>query len=176
MKNFLSSMLVFASLSFAQNYKCDWSVVGIGGGDMSGSAYKCASTAGQTAAGFMTASNYWALIGYWLPEGQVGVREQAYGPSGEALTTRLYAPKPNPFRGGVVIRYSLAAPGRASVQVCDLAGRVVRTLANGQQMPGKYSVRWDGRDGIGRGLANGIYFCRLAAGSYLATEKLVLQR
>ena len=164
------------SLSYGQNYKCDWSVNGIGGGDMIGTAYKCGSTAGQTAAGQMTGTSYWALIGFWQPEGQVGVREQAYSPNQGPLVTRLYAPKPNPFRGGVVIRYSLAVPGRASVQVCDLAGRVVRTLANGQQKPGSYSMHWDGRDARGRALANGIHFIRLTAGDYRATEKLVLQR
>jgi hypothetical protein len=160
----------------AQNYKCDWSVVGIGGGEMSSSAYRCGATAGQTAAGFTTAPSYWALIGFWLPEGQVGIQEATQWPNGQGLVTRLYAPKPNPFRAGVVIRYSLAVPGRATVQVCDLAGRVVGTLANGQQKPGNYSVRWGGRDASGRELANGIYFARFVAGDYSAAEKLVLQR
>jgi hypothetical protein len=41
---------------------------------------------------------------------------------------------------------------------------------------GMYSVNWDGRDNRARNLANGIYFCRLQAGNYRATEKLVVQR
>ena len=81
--------LLCLSPEFAQNYRCDWSVVGIGGGDMAGSAYKCGATAGQTAAGFMTASNYWALIGYWLPEGQVGIKEAAQWSSGLVRETKL---------------------------------------------------------------------------------------
>ena len=56
------------------------------------------------------------------------------------------------------------------------AGRVVRTLANGQQQPGSYSVAWNGRDQVGRSLANGIYFCKFSAGDCRATEKLVLKR
>jgi len=36
---------------------------------MSSSAYKCGATAGQTAAGQITGANYWALIGFWQPEG-----------------------------------------------------------------------------------------------------------
>ena len=172
----LSTCLVGASLGVAQQYRCDWSVVGIAGGDMTGGAYKCGATAGQTAAGQVTGTSYWALIGFWQPEGQTGVREQAYSPSQGPLKTRLYAPKPNPFRGGVVIRYSLAAPSRTSVRVCDLAGRVVRTLANGRQKSGSYSMRWDGRDDRGRLQANGVYFCRFGADDYRVTEKLVLQR
>jgi hypothetical protein len=164
------------SLSVAQNYKCDWSVVGIGGGEMAGSAYRCGATAGQTAAGFVTASNYWALIGYWLPEGQVGVREQARWPNQGPLVTRLYAAQPNPFHGGVVIRYSLAAPGRATLRIYDQAGRVMRQFAGLGVKCGVYSVTWDGADVRGRLLANGVYFSRLTAGGYTGTEKLVLQR
>ena len=164
------------SLAFAQNYKCDWSVVGIGGGDMAGTAYKCGATAGQTAAGFITAPNYWALIGYWLPEGQVGVREQAYSPNQDPLKTLLYAPKPNPFRAALTIRYSLAAEGRVTLRVHDLTGRVVRTLADGVLRPGRHSLNWSGTDDRGRELARGVYFCRFKAGDHREVKKLLLTR
>ena len=166
----------FGSLCFAQTYKCDWSVVGIGGGEMAGSAYKCGATAGQTAAGLITGSNYWALIGFWQPEEQTGVREQAYSPSGQPLTTRLYSPFPTPAVRSVTIRYSLAAEGRVTLRVHDLTGRVVRTLAHGVLRPGRYSLNWSGTDDRGRELARGVYFCRLSAGDYRLTEKVVLQR
>lgn len=170
------SLLVGASVVAAQNHKCDWSVIGIGGGEMSSSAYKCGATAGQTAAGFITTANYWALIGFWQPEGQVGVREEAKWSSGQVIETRLYAPAPNPSRGRVAIRYSLAAEGRVTLRVHDLAGRVVQTLAEGVNRPGRYSLSWNGTDDRGRELARGIYFCRFTAGAYWTTEKLVLQR
>ena len=144
-KALISLGVLGGSICLAQSYRCDWSVVGMGGGEMSSSAYKCVATAGQTAAGFMTSPDYWALVGYWLPEGQTGVQEPAQRPGQGPLVTRLYAPKPNPFRGGVVIRYSLAATGRASLQVCDLAGRVVWTPANGQT--GRHTVTFAATDG-----------------------------
>jgi hypothetical protein len=151
-------------------------VVGIGGGDMAGSAYKCGSTAGQTAAGQITGSNYWALIGFWQPEGQVGVREQAYSPSGQPLTTRLYSPFPTPFVRRVAIRYTLDAQRRTLLQIHDLTGRAVRTLCASSMKRGAYSVTWNGTNDRGRELARGVYFCRFTAGDYRATEKLVLQR
>jgi len=175
-----TKILVFAVLTlavgFAQNYECDWSVVGIGGGDMAGSAYKCGATAGQTAAGLITGTNYWALIGFWQPEEQTGVREQAYWPGQGQLATWLYAPQPNPFRAALALRYSLATEGRVELRVHDLTGRVVRTLVYGMMRPGRYSVNWSGTDDRGRELARGVYFCRFVAGDYRATEKLVLQR
>jgi len=158
----------------AQNYKCDWSVVGIGGGEMTGN-YACGSTVGQTAAGQITGPSYWALIGFWQPEEQVGVREQAYSPPGP-LVTRLYLPQPNPFRSALTVRYSLAAEGQVLLRVHDLTGRAVRTLADGVQRPGRYSVNWKGTDDRGRELARGVYFCRFSSGDYRATEKVVLQR
>jgi hypothetical protein len=164
------------NLALAQNYKCDWSVVGIGGGEMSSSAYKCGSTVGQTAAGQLNGSNYWALIGFWQPEGQTGVREQAYSPNQGPLVTRLYVPQPNPFRAHLAIRYSLAAEGLVTLRVHDLTGRVVRTLCASGMKRGAYSITWSGTDDRGREPARGVYFCRFSAGDYRATEKLVLQR
>jgi len=176
MKHIALGLLLVAVIAAAQPYRCDWSVVGIGGSEMSSSAYKCGATAGQTAAGFIAGSSYWALIGYWLPEGQVGVREAAQWPNQGTLVTRLYAPQPNPFRGGAVVRYSLNAERRTTLRIHDLTGRVVRTLADGVQKPGRYTLRWNGSDAMGRTLANGVYFVRLNAGDYTGTEKLVLQR
>jgi hypothetical protein len=164
------------SLALAQSYKCDWSVNGIGGGEMSSSAYKCGSTVGQTAAGQVAGTSYWALIGFWQPEGQTGVREQAYSPGQGPLVTRLYVPQPNPFRTHLAIRYSLATEGPVTLRVHDLTGRVVRTLADGVMRPGRYSLSWSGTDDRGRGVARGVYFCRFTACDYCATEKLVLQK
>jgi len=170
------SVLGTLTVLSAQNYRCDWCVVAIGGGEMAGSSYKCGSTVGQTAAGLITGPNYWALIGFWQPELATGVREQAYSPNLGPLVTRLYSPQPNPARTHVAIRYSLCAETRVRMTLHDLTGRVVRTLADGVTRPGRYSARWNGTDDRGRVLANGVYFCRFTAGDYRATEKLVLQR
>jgi len=176
----LSITLVLLSGSgspcLAQDYECDWNVVGIAGGDMSSTNYRCGSTVGQTAAGQLTGAAYWALIGFWQVEDQVGIREAAEKPVGEAIQTRLHVPAPNPFGSRVAIRYSLAAPGPASLQVYDRIGRLVRSWAVSRGPSAVSSVTWDGRDARGRLLANGIYFCRMNAGDYQGTHKLVLQQ
>jgi len=168
-------VIALATAAPAQNYKCDWNVVGIGGGEMSSAAYRCGSTAGQTAIGQMTGTDYQAFIGFWQIDVPVGIQEEAQWPSGQALVTRLYAPMPNPCRGWAAIRYSLNAERRTTLRIHNLAGRVVRTLVNSQQKPGRYTLRWDGRDKAGRRLAAGVYFCKFSAGDYRATQKLVLQ-
>ncbi|MEO0078657.1 MAG: T9SS type A sorting domain-containing protein [candidate division WOR-3 bacterium] len=168
--------IVGASLGFAQTYRCDWSVVGAGGGEMSSSTYRCGSTAGQTAIGTMAGAGYQAFIGFWQIEEQVGVQEAARWSSGQVLRTGLYAPAPNPARAQVAIRYSLAADGPASLAVHDITGRVVRQLLATSVRRGAYSIVWNGTDTRGRKLADGVYFLKFTAGDYRQTEKLVLQR
>jgi hypothetical protein len=81
---------------------------------------------------------------------------------------------PNPFTEAAVITYS--APGRAglSIGVYDVNGRLVRTVLSGRVDAGTHQVTWDGRDDAGARVARGVYFCRMNAGEFSATEKVVL--
>jgi len=167
-------LLLAASVTLAQTYRCDWSVVGIGGGEMASGEYRCVATAGQSVAGFMASPDFWALVGFWLPDKQSGVQEAAPGQG--TLKTRLYAPQPNPMRASAAIRYTLDTERPVSLRVHDLAGRVVRTLVESSMKRGAYRVTWDGKDGYNRTLANGVYFLKFTAGDYRTTQKFVIQR
>jgi hypothetical protein len=50
-------------------------------------------------------------------------------------------------------------------------GQQVAILIQAQQEAGTYEVRFNGT-----ALASGVYFCRLQAGSYVNTKKLLLIR
>jgi len=167
------ALLVLVAAAGAQ-YRCDWSVVGMGGGEMASSEYRCSATAGQTAAGFMTCPDYWTLIGFWLPQGQEGA--EGKWPGGPVVKTQLYSPYPVPFSRSVTIRYSLATDVPAKLEVFDRIGRQVRSWAVSRRPSAVSQVTWDGRDAHGRGLANGVYFLKFTAGDYRQTEKLVMQR
>jgi flagellar hook assembly protein FlgD len=39
---------------------------------------------------------------------------------------------------------------------------------------GAHQVTWDGRDSAGDKVARGVYFCRMSAGEFSATEKMVM--
>ncbi|MEO0080602.1 MAG: FlgD immunoglobulin-like domain containing protein, partial [candidate division WOR-3 bacterium] len=80
------------------------------------------------------------------------------------------------FRSHLVIRYTLDAERLTLIEVHDLTGRVVRRLVNSRQKPGHYTLSWNGTDMLGRRVANGVYFCRMVAGDYRATRKVVLER
>lgn len=158
----------------AQNYRCDWNVVGAGGGEMGGTVYRCGATAGQTATGQLTGSAYAALIGFWQPEYVVGIREAAEPVGPAVLRTALLPAQPSVFRGRTTLRYTLACPGPSALSVHDLTGRVVRywTICRGATAAG--TVSWDGRDDAGRRLASGVYVVRFHSGGAQLRTKVVL--
>jgi hypothetical protein len=83
---------------------------------------------------------------------------------------------PNPFNPQVTLAFSLEAPAWGTLEVLDLAGRRVITLAEGSFASGEQRVFWDGRDAAGRDVASGVYFARLAVGGQRRLGKLVLLR
>jgi hypothetical protein len=91
-----------------------------------------------------------------------------------APTLRLDAPHPNPFNPSTEIRYVLPSATRVQIAVYDASGRVVRVLADEDQVKGEHSVHWDGRDTRGGIASSGVYFLRLVAGAETRTQKMVL--
>ena len=76
---------------------------------------------------------------------------------------------PNPFNPTTTISYELSANSYVSLEVYDVLGRVVARLIEGVKGPGLYEVKFDGSN-----LPSGTYFCRLQAGNYSETKKLLL--
>jgi len=68
---------------------------------------------------------------------------------------------PNPFVSSTRIAFTLPQRGRARLDVYDVAGRRVRTLADGELAAGRHDLAWDGRDDGGRRVAAGSYRYRL---------------
>ena len=97
-------------------------------------------------------------------------------PAGPAA--RLLPSRPNPWRadGDAVIAFALARGAECRLQVFDISGRLVRTLAAGAFEPGEHRVPWNGRDERGHAVSSGVYFCRLQAGGEALSERVVLVR
>ena len=95
------------------------------------------------------------------------------------IETELLHNYPNPFNPETWIPYRLAEDAFVTLTIYDQTGRVVRTLEVGYQIASAYENRskaiyWDGRNGLGEGVASGIYFYHLSAGDYSATRKMVI--
>ncbi len=97
--------------------------------------------------------------------------------SGPILTEpSLAACLPNPFHSHTQISYALPAASNVTLQVYDATGRPVRTLANGLQNAGTYSVSWDARDTEGKQVPCGVYFYRLDTPGFLSVKQAVVTR
>jgi hypothetical protein len=83
---------------------------------------------------------------------------------------------PNPFNDQTTISYQLPSDCRVSLRIYDLAGRLVRTLADGSKPAGFHTVDWDRKDASGREIANGVYLYRLQSGDFMATRKMLIIR
>ncbi len=82
---------------------------------------------------------------------------------------------PNPFNPITMIAYNVPADvSEIEVSVYNVAGRLVRTLVEGEVESGRGQVVWDGRDAAGEKVASGVYFVRLSAERASRTRKMVL--
>lgn len=86
----------------------------------------------------------------------------------------LFQNHPNPFNPSTTISYEVPVSARVTLRIFDVAGRLVRTLIDERQPPGRKSAVWDGRDAGGRPVASGIYFYRLRAPGFRETRKMAL--
>jgi len=82
---------------------------------------------------------------------------------------------PNPFNPTTTIEFSIARAVPVDLKIYDLLGREVAELINSNGMnPGRYTIRWDGRNRFGQSVATGVYFYRLVAGDFVQSKKMVL--
>ncbi len=95
------------------------------------------------------------------------------GVDGAGAATFWLAPAgPNPFVDATAIRFSLARPGTARLEVFDPAGRHVALLASGPMSPGPHQAVWNGRDDAGRRTSAGVYLVRLQSGGQVRTTRV----
>jgi hypothetical protein len=87
----------------------------------------------------------------------------------------LYQNRPNPFNPNTVIHYDVpVSGGRVTLQVYDVEGRLVRTLVDAYQSPGRKMATWYGRNDHGHNVSTGVYFYRMTAPGFEMTRKMVL--
>ncbi len=86
---------------------------------------------------------------------------------------QLFQNYPNPFNPSTTISYSVAEAGEVGLNIFNTLGQSVRTLVNGRESAGEYSISWDGRDDAGRIVSSGLYFYRLQVGEAVQTKRML---
>lgn len=90
---------------------------------------------------------------------------------GVGETFRLEQNYPNPFNPSTRIAFAVQGSGFTTLKVFDMLGREVATLVNENVQAGNHERTFDAA-----GLASGVYFYRIDAGSFSQTRKLLLLR
>lgn len=76
---------------------------------------------------------------------------------------------PNPFNPVTTIQYQVQGSAHVKIEVYDVLGRLVQVLMDGNQLPGRYSVQFDGRR-----FASGMYLVRFHADDFVDIRKITL--
>ncbi|MCA9754622.1 MAG: proprotein convertase P-domain-containing protein [Candidatus Eisenbacteria bacterium] len=98
-------------------------------------------------------------------------------PIGRTLGFTLAQNEPNPLHDTTTIGFSLAHGDiPVELDIIDVSGRIVRSLARETLPAGEYNRVWDGRDDLGNPVGAGVYFYRLQQGDQVATRKLLTVR
>ena len=83
---------------------------------------------------------------------------------------------PNPFNPVTNITYDIPEVANVTLEIYNITGQKVRTLAQGSHEPGRYRVLWNATNDHGEGLSSGMYVYRIQAGDFVSTKKLVLMK
>ena len=86
----------------------------------------------------------------------------------------LHSNYPNPFNPITRIDYDISRQSFVTLTVYDILGREVVTLINQQQMPGYYSLNWNGQDMFNVPVSAGIYFYQIQSKDFVKTKKMIL--
>jgi hypothetical protein len=161
----VAGALVVASPAAAQ-YSIPQSVVGAGGGPMSGASNTLVGTVGQPAIGIVTGPSNIHEIGFWYQPGWIltGVSEEPF-PNAFWFGHGY----PNPFNPTARVQFAVPSPARVRIALYNIAGREVRVLLDKEMEPGYHTTAVDAN-----GLPSGVYFCRMVSGTFVEDRKLVL--
>jgi hypothetical protein len=108
-----------------------------------------------------------------LEDIQIGVEDGES--SVQVARTMLFQNSPNPFNPRTTVRYTLADGAAVRLQVFDVNGRLVRTLVDGNQVAGDFSIQWDGTNDTGIQVGSGVYWARMSTSrGFSASTKMVV--
>jgi hypothetical protein len=83
---------------------------------------------------------------------------------------------PNPFNPVTNITYDIPEVANVSLEIYNVMGQKVRTLASGSHEPGRYRVLWNATNDFGEGLSSGMYIYKIQAGDFVSVKKLILMK
>ena len=108
------------------------------------------------------------FFGFW----EIMNETQVVSPVGDeapVLINRLFRNYPNPFNPSTRVSFTLADESQLRIEVFDLKGRRVDTIFEGVKQAGAHSINYQPKN-----LASGAYVILMRAGSFRATQRMML--
>jgi hypothetical protein len=96
-----------------------------------------------------------------IPNPEIYFGATSTEPSRVWTRSALLNAAPNPFNPTTQLRFVMAEPGDAQLEIFDAAGRTVRQFQMSGLAAGQHEVMWNGRDDRGARVASGAYVVRL---------------
>jgi hypothetical protein len=91
--------------------------------------------------------------------------------AGLGMEYRFSQNYPNPFNARTTIKYSLSRQAAVSIEIFDISGSKIASIAKSIKPAGNHQVIWDAS-----GQASGIYFCKIKIGSCSEVKKMVMMK
>lgn len=91
-------------------------------------------------------------------------------------TFRLHQNYPNPFTSSTNISFTIPEKALITLQICDIKGKIVRTLDKKMFEPGYHIINFDGMDNSNQPLSNGLYILRLKSNDFIETREIILSK
>jgi photosystem II stability/assembly factor-like uncharacterized protein len=137
------------------------------------------STTRQTSGLTPNRTYYWRILAY-LADGtalcspswtfKTGTSSTSVGIiNGLPTTYCLYQNYPNPFNPSTAIEFDVPKQSHVTLKVYNSLGNEVASLTASTLSPGRYRAMWDASN-----VSTGVYFCRMQAGEFVMTKKLIL--
>lgn len=177
----ISSLIIPTEGWGQQDPGVTWAVLASGGvNDAASERVHLSSTIGQPIIGATTDPETILSQGFWFP-----LRLLSSAPFEPKAPNAPFALRnyPNPFTVLTTISYRLDDPSAVTLEVVDLAGRKVATLATGQRREGEHRVEWNGLCDGGEPAPAGIYVYTLTVRSVsgrgsesISRQKMMLVR
>ena len=149
------------------------SVIAAAGGSVGDQSFQLFGTFGEPIVGRSSSPDHLLSIGFWSssadPSTGTPVEDVDY--SDLPGSYRLGANYPNPFNPQTTISYDLPETSGVRLDVFDSVGRLVRSLVDREQPPGRYEVVFTARD-----LPSGAYFYRIDAGNFTDVGSMMLAK
>ncbi|MBC8374583.1 MAG: endonuclease [FCB group bacterium] len=91
-------------------------------------------------------------------------------------TPELIKVYPNPFNAGTMITFHMFDSSHATLDVFDIQGKFITTLANADYARGSHQIQWQGTSVTGTELPSGIYLVRLVTPTATQVQRLSILR